>query len=342
MRTRIPPLALVAAALVLGVALPAAAFDPATIAERSYFFQWMPPTLPSNYILSLAVDPLDTGSVTIGTVDGLCQTNGRHFRRFGTGGDLGPIGRDINAILYQKYSLLVATDEGLSVYNVLTEKWRHFGVKEGLPTPYVQCLADYGAEVLVGTWGAGVLVFEPLKGAFRPLPLPGYSGLLITSLLGDPDLKKIVVGAFRGGLAVRTEGGVRVFDAADGKFPSDRVNGLAGNGTHFFAATPGGLAEFDGDAFRVHTAADGMTSNNVTAVATDGYDVWAGTDKGVSTLYDSAATGGRAPGGSSWQARPVTNALSGGKPVRVTCLCLSGPRVFIGTQHAGLLVQGSF
>lgn len=316
------------AALAPAAAGPARAYEPATLSERSYFLKWMPPTLPANDILSLCPDPDDTRAVYVGTSSGLAWTNGRFFRRFGAGGDAGPAGLDVNAILSSRHYLLVATDDGLSVRNAYTEKWAHFTAKEGLPVNYVQCLAEFGAEILVGTWGGGVRFFDPLKGTFRDFPVAGFEGQHVTAILADAGTKRVAVGSLRHGLALVSPAGVKVLKGGDG-LPSDRVNGLAGSFSRLLVATGGGLVEWSPEGVRVHTAADGMTSSNCLAVALFDEEAWVGTDRGLSRLA-----------GGVWKAFPVRNALSGGKPVRATALARTPGRLWAGTQHHGLLVDG--
>lgn len=305
----------------------ARAFEPVTLSERSYLLRFMPPTLPSNLILSLAADPLDTRSVYVGTSEGLCRTNGRFFRRHGTGGQEGPEGRDVNAILHVRHYLLVATDEGLSMYNGLTERWTHYGTKQGLPVACVQCLAEYGVEALVGTWGGGVRLFDPVKGAFRDFPVAGFEKAHVTALWGDPQTKRAAVGTLQRGIALVGPQGVRALSREGDKFPSDRVNGIAaGEAGRLFVATGAGLVELAGEELVLHTAESGMTSSNALCVAADPYGAWVGTDRGVSRLS-----------GGKWTAHPVKNALSGGNPVRVISILRVGGRIYLGTNHQGLL-----
>ncbi len=326
-----PPVfrAVLAVFLLLAAALPARAFDPVTLSERSYFLKWMPPSLPSNDILSLLPDPADTRAVYVGTSSGLAHTNGRFFRRYGIGGEAGPVGADVNALLAFRHYLVAATDDGLSVYNGLTEKWSHHTKADGgLPTNYVQCLAEYGAEILVGTWGGGVRLFDPLGGTFRDFPIPGFEGRHVTALLADVETKRVAVGTLRHGVALVTPAGVKVLKGGE-ELPSERVNGLAGSFERLLVATAAGLYERTPEASRTWTAADGMTSSCCLCVALFDDEVWVGTDRGISRLA-----------GGAWTAYPVKNALSGGKPVRATALARAHGRLWVGTQHHGLLVDG--
>lgn len=307
-------------------AAPAAALETTTLAERSYLSRFLTPTLPSNLILSLAVDTLDTRSVFVGTADGLCRTNGRYFRRYGAGGQEGPEGRDINAVLLHRHFLVVGTDDGLSVYNHFTERWSHYGAAQGLAAP-VQALAEYGVEVLVGTWGEGVRFFDPVKGAFRECPVRGAEKAHVTSLHGDPAAKRVAVGTLRAGLFLATPQGTRHLARDGGGLPSDRVNGIApGDGGTLYLATGAGVVELSGAEGRVHTTDDGLPSDIVLCVAADPLGAWAGTDRGIARLR-----------GGKWTAHPIRNALSGGDPVRALCLLRVGGRLWIGTSHQGLV-----
>lgn len=315
-------------ALILALSIPAAgAMELETIAMRSGLSSWMNRTLPSDFIHCLAVDAYDTSAVYIGTEQGLVWTDGRRFRWYGTGSLEGPPCVGINEILQFRYYVVVATDRGISIFNYTTLTWDHLDQDSGLPGNCVQSLARVDdVHLLLGTWGHGVVSFNILDRTIAPVVIPGFSGRFITDMLVDKDLGKVLVASLDAGLAIRQNKAWTLMSVDSGKFPADRVNALAGDGSRFYAGTPRGLVEVVGGTVRIITRLDGLTSDNILSLWADGYDVWAGTDEGISHLYDGKIT-----------AFPVKNSLSRGRPVRVTAVLKADSGLWFGTQHAGLL-----
>jgi ligand-binding sensor domain-containing protein len=80
------------------------------------------------------------------------------------------------------------------------------------------------------------------------------------------------------------------------------------NGAFWFA-TPEGLARTDGEEWQIFTSADGLPSDNVQTLATDGQRLWVGTDAGLSlyqdglwqtVLVDDVRALSRGPDGALW------------------------------------------
>jgi ligand-binding sensor domain-containing protein len=196
-----------------------------------------------------------------------------------------PAGLDINAAVQgPDGSLWFATELGVSRFDGLT--WRAYGAREGLSSDSVDALVvDAMGTLWTGTPG-GLYHFEdPQWQLVDPTP--------ISRLATGPD----------GSLWAMS--GVRIYRAGvAGLTPipelpiTTAIRGMAATTEALWLATADGVLFYDGNAWTVHTMAEGLPALDVTAIATIGEQVW------VSTSGDAQEVEIVTYDGQNWRSHP--------------------------------------
>jgi len=278
------------------------------------------------------VDPEEPDSVYIGTNAGLAKYNGRSFRTFGQDPGLfrdAPAGDKINCILPGSNEIWVASDSGLSKYSKLTSKWIYYqkGPQSQLPTDSVQCLFLLPPFLYIGTWGEGLCVLNTRDGKWKSYDQKkGLEGKYVTSIAYDPVKNVVWVGTHDRGLFSLSDEHIRSYNSKNSDLSSDRVDCLAFSSGKLYIGTVSGLTVFDGQKFKNYSKKGGFASNVILSLKASKFDVFVGTASGLYKIYNDSVT-----------SYPLSNHLSGTKPFRVTSIECTDSRIYVGTQHFGLV-----
>jgi len=309
------------------------AIDYDTHSKRNKYLSFLEQTLPSNYILSLAANPEEEKAIFIGTTKGLCYYNGKRFRTYGSDAGIfksAPAGDKINCILPASSEVWVAGDSGISRYNKLLSKWSYYeqGDKyNDLPTNYIQCLYFANPFLYIGTWGEGVTIYDTKLRRWKSYASKsGLEAKYISAIAYDSVKNQLWFGSYDNGLYLFQGERFIGFNAKTSELVSDKINCLASASGKLFIGTPLGLCVYDGKNFKTYNKSKGLTTNVVLCLKADKFDIYIGTDDGLFKLYNDTLTH-----------YPISNSLSRGKPVRVTCIETTPSKIYLGTQHHGLI-----
>lgn len=311
----------------------AAALDFETHSKRSDYLTFLGRGIPSNNVQALYADPEDANSIFVGTDRGLSKYNGKHFRTYGI--DAGhyrnsPIGQSINYVLPTSSEIWIATDSGLSRYNKVLSQWTHFEQGDDnstVPTNYIQCLYFLDPFLYVGTWGAGVSVYNVKANKWKHYTSKsGLDGKYISAIAYDGVRGQLWFATYDDGLYLFQNERFVGINARTSDLASNRINCMTAASGRLYIGTPEGLSVYDGSKFKTYTKEKGLGTNNILSVLVDRFDVYLGTDCGLLKIYNDTVT-----------QYPLKNSLSKGKPVRITCMEMIKNRLFLGTQHHGLI-----
>ena len=202
-------------------------------------------------------------------------------------------------------------DNGGTPFNKGDDTWATFTTADGLADNFVESVAeDGGGRLWFGTWFGGVSVLDDSDTPFDKRD-DTWTTFTTADGLADNFVKSIAEdGGGRlwfgtgGGASVLDDGGMpfdkaddtwTTFTTADGLADND-VQAIAedGGGQLWFGTWGGGVSALDDggtpfdkgdDTWTTFTTADGLVSNYVRAIATDGGGrLWFGTHPGVSAL----------------------------------------------------------
>jgi PAS domain S-box-containing protein len=188
---------------------------------------------------------------------------------------------------------------------------------------YFSCMhKDMFGDIWLGTWGSGVLHYS--HGVFNAYNK--HNGLyddLITCISSDRQ-GNTWFGTYNSGLVFFSGGQFTSLTVKDG-MPDDNIRGIVqDDSTNIWFATPGGLAMYDGIDIRTWTTSDGLSTNNISAIATDGRKIFAGTVDGAINVI---------AGGKVYVYEPPAGMHVG----EITCLEYTADgSVWIGTVAEGL------
>lgn len=185
-------------------------------------------------------------------------------------------------------SYFAATDGGLLELSAEGMLKRRFTVLDGLPESDLTALAEFGGQLFIGTRSQGIVAFDGLR--FTAYRWTDRKAQAVTALLEENG--RLLIGTFAGGLLEFDGKQFRELKAAD-----KRINGidrLAADTVRLFVGTfADGLWVNEGSRWQQFTVADGLPSNRVVGVATNGEQLLVATDFGVAatamdSLFDSA------------------------------------------------------
>lgn len=311
----------------------AAAMDFDTHCKRNKYLSFLSQSVPSNNITALHADNEDEKSIFIGTDRGLSKYNGKTFRTYGK--DAGhyrnaPAGENINCVLPTSSEIWIATDSGLSRYNKILSQWTYFEQGDDnttIPTNYIQCLYFMDPFLFVGTWGSGVCVYNVKINKWKNYTAKsGLEGKYISAIAYDNIRGQLWFATYDDGLYLFQNDRFTGINAKTSELISNKINCLAASGGKLYIGTPKGLCIYDGNKFKSYTKEKGLNSNVILSIKVDKFDVYLGTDAGLSKIYNDTLT-----------YYPVKNNLSRGRPVRITCIETVKNKLYLGTQHHGLI-----
>lgn len=187
----------------------------------------------------------------------------------------------VRDVLAHNGLLWAATGGGLLVWDVATADHVHFRAEHGLPSHELTTVAaDAHGRIWVGSAGAGVAQYD------------GRAWQIFTTTAGLPsDTIHDLALTPAGNLLAGTAAGLAQFDPARQRWQATGrtvwqiapvpIRTILPLGPQLWLATPQGIEWTDGRTWRTFTTADGLPSNDITALAHTAEGVWAGTAAGV-------------------------------------------------------------
>ncbi len=195
-------------------------------------------------------------------------------------------------------SELYAGTLGDGLFRLRGEQWEQVADGE-LPGRFVSCIAEGpgGATLLVGTVNLGLIVVDRATGAMRGLEelVPGFSARNITSVLADSQ-GRVWIGTYGEGLFLWTPSDSTLvrFSRATGEIGDDWVLAICETPRALYFGTFGaGVSVYESSrgAWRRFGISDGLSSLDVTSIASRPPYVFFGTLGAGVCVYEEAADG---------------------------------------------------
>lgn len=203
-------------------------------------------------VMSVAVDK-KTGNVWAGTFGGLSRYSGGEFTNYtnltsGLANDL------VYGVAVDGKDIWVATAAGTNRFDTYTGAWTIFNETNApFDEPWSYSIALGKDKVYMGVWGGGVIVYDKVNQTWRP-----YT---------DPDEEMELV-------LYRNQGLIHVIVSSVAYNPDTDM---------FWASTYFGLSGYDGRSWHNYLTKDsGLASDFINAAKSQGDEVWACTDQGLS------------------------------------------------------------
>jgi ligand-binding sensor domain-containing protein len=187
--------------------------------------------------------------------------------------------------------LWLCTDDGLLNFK---DPFNKINKARGLPVDEVQCALVFQGKILIGTYGAGLFVYDKNKGVARPKEFETYTDEIITTMFLDGS-GDIWIGTLNSG--------VFVYSAKSATVKNYSVeNGLANNHVRailtdrwnnvWIGTSGGGISIFQNSPFVKYSSESGLNGNYIYAVLHDrNQNIWVSTEGGgVVRLNDTSAT----------------------------------------------------
>jgi len=212
--------------------------------------------LAHRVVMSIAVDK-KTGDLWIGTFGGLSQFSGGQFKNY-TNLTSGLLNDIIYGVGIQDHYVWVATTAGVSRLNTHTGEWKNwseFNAPFHEPWSYGVAVAENIGKVYFAVWGGGMIEYDIAGDFMKP-----YT---------DPDEEMEMV-------LFRNQGLVHIIVSNIAYNPDTK---MAWGSTYF------GLTGYDGRNWHNYLTKDsGLASDFINAPKSRRHEVWACTDKGLSSL----------------------------------------------------------
>jgi ligand-binding sensor domain-containing protein len=214
----------------------------------------------------------------VATANGLVLFDAEQQVRQVLGRKDGLMADHITDVAFQKNGLIAATPAGLTYID--REGVRGFYVFNGLVNNHVYALGSFGDQVLAGTLGGLSVLDHQVIRANYTTANSGLKHNWITALarVGD-DWFAGTYGA--GVMRLDNQGHWHSFPDLQEKYVVNPNALLAVNGRVFAGSLDNGLYIYDVVSGRWTNFRTGLPSRNVTALAAQGRDIYAGTDNGV-------------------------------------------------------------
>lgn len=193
---------------------------------------------------------------------------------------------------------LYAGTLGDGLLRLAGDEWQRVSDGE-LPGKFVTCIAagPDGASLLVGTMTLGLIVIDRATGSMRGLDqiVPSFTARNVTSVLADAE-GRVWIGTYGEGLFLWVPGQatVRRFSRETGEIGDDWVLAMCETPLALYFGTFGaGVSALDKSrgSWRRFGIADGLASQDVTAIAAREPYVFFGTLGAGVSVYDEAADG---------------------------------------------------
>ena len=210
--------------------------------------------LANRVVTGIAIDK-STGDVWLATFGGLSHFSGGQFKNY-TNLSSGLANDVVYGVAVQDEFVWAATTAGISRFNTRTGEWTIFSEKNApMHEPWSYGIAVSEKKIYAAVWGGGVLEYDLASGLWKPY--------------NDPDGEMEIVLFQNQGLI------------------HDIVSSVAYNTDTkmMWASTYFGLSGYDGHSWHNYLSTDsGLASDFINATQSRGDEIWACTDKGLSTL----------------------------------------------------------
>lgn len=187
--------------------------------------------------------------------------------------------RSVRSLARFNNSLFAATEGGLMELTNDGNPKRSFTVLDGLPESDLTALAEFGSQLFIGTRSQGLVMFDGSR--FTAYRWTDRKSQAVTSLLEHQG--RLLVGTFAGGLLEFDGKQFRELKAEE-----KRINGIeritVDDMRMFVCTFADGLWVREGVRWRHCTVADGLPSNRVVGVVTNGKQLLVATDFGVAVI----------------------------------------------------------
>ncbi len=169
-----------------------------------------------------------------------------------------------------------ATNGGLVQFSADGNLIKHFTVLDGLSESDLTSLIVFNAKLFIGTRSQGLLTFDGEN--FESYKFTDRDAQAITTFLIDDG--RLLIGTFGGGLIEFDGENFSEIKPEDKKLLT--VNCLIKDGSRLFVGTfDNGLWILESSIWKHFTTAEGLPSNRVVGVASDGENVFVATDFGL-------------------------------------------------------------
>ncbi len=184
--------------------------------------------------------------------------------------------RSVRSLIRFNDSYFAAAEGGLVELASDGKTKRRFTVLDGLPESDLTALAEFGSQLFIGTRSQGVVTFDGAR--FTAYRWTDRKAQAVTSLLENHG--RLLIGTFAGGLLEFDGKRFRELKAEDKRLAG--IERLVADDSRLFVCTfADGLWVSEGARWRHVTAADGLPSNRVLGVLSDGQKLFAATDFGI-------------------------------------------------------------
>ncbi len=270
---------------------------------------WQPRGLGGQYVVSLVLKDSKLFAA-VGTIGILLSTDD------GVTWQYGGLSGLVNAIVQNGPNLFAGTDRGVFLSTDNGGSWQV--LSNGLPSTYVWSLAVSGSTLLAGTDTGGVFL-STNNGSDWHAANNGITNPRVRSLAFDGST--FLAGTIEGGVFRSTDNGTS-WQTINNGFGTIAVivRAIAPSAAGIFAATINGVFRSTDHGDSWESVNNGLRPNDTFySFALDSSRVFAG---GSSGLFLSTT------GGESWQTIGLYS--------EVTCMAVSGSKIFAGTYLAGL------
>ncbi len=183
-------------------------------------------------------------------------------------------------------SYFAATEGGLVQIASDGKPKRRFTVLDGLPESDLVSLAEFNSQLFIGTRSQGLVTFDGSR--FTAYRWTDRKAQAVTSLLENHG--RLLIGTFAGGLLEFDGKRFRELKAEGKRLAG--IDRLVADDSRLFVCTfADGLWISEGARWRHVTAADGLPSNRVIGVVSDGQQLFAAADFGIAAVSIQALFG---------------------------------------------------
>ncbi|MGM0600072.1 MAG: two-component regulator propeller domain-containing protein [Candidatus Rifleibacteriota bacterium] len=176
--------------------------------------------------------------------------------------------------------------------------WMKFFRKDGLLNTYKRAYATFNDKLLIGTFGEGLHIhdgdkvtkFTDKNTRTSPQRPDGLISDYITCINVDEKQGTIWIGTNAGLSSCNLEGKEWQRHTTENGLPNDVIRdiAIARDGT-VWVATPMGLAQYNGETWKVHNDKNGLHQNSIHSLNVKDDSLWVGTIGGTVSRYKNGS-----------------------------------------------------